>query len=265
MHRNTYGKMIYLPETEYMVYKSTRYTYSTWYTSFYLTNSVMPANTNELTKEDVDEIYNNIYEKAPYEATEFNRSSSHVEVIDGYVKYDIQAIFYDIDAFDFYTLTPNAYENPYAKFIFGDEFEIEPKLKVIGNHREIAEAIYNYDVDKILAYLEEHCSSNSTSTGKYVMDAYRNKENHEKMTEWFKENCRVSVSNGGMHIYYITDSFDIAKNHFPFSVIQESEYEKVNNLDSTYGVWGLLSTEDQHLYTQRDLLDLMEEDGIIER
>jgi hypothetical protein len=68
-----------------------------------------------------------------------------------------------------------------------------------------------------------------------------------------------------MHIYYITDSFDIAKNHFPFSVIKESEYEKVNNLDSTYGVWGLLSTEDQHLYTQRDLLDLMEEDGIIER
>ena len=265
MYKNTYGKMIYLPDSGYMLVKSTRYTYSTWYTAFYLTNGVMPANLNELTKENVNSVYLNIYENAPYEAVKFERKTSAIEIVDGYIKYDIQPMLYDIDHFELWALSPSAYENPYAKYIFGDEFEVKPNYNILGEHRDILEATYNFDTDAILAYLEKHCSTDSTATGKFVLGNWRNTDNHAKMKEWFENNCHVTVSGGSMHIFYITDSIDIMKTHFPFYSFTDSDIEMLRELNIKYSDWEIVSEEDQYIYTQRDLLSLMEEDGLIDR
>ena len=264
MYKNTFGKMIYMPKSERMLMKSTRYTYSTWFTAFYLTNGVMPANLNELTKENIDSVYLNIYENAPYEAVQFERKTSAIEIIDGYIKYDIQTMLYDIDHFDLWALAPSAYENPYAKYIFGDEFEVKPNYNILGEHKDILEATYNFDTDKILAYLEQHCGTNSTATGNFVLGNWRNTENHAKMKEWFENNCHVTVSGGSMHIFYIADSIDVMKNHHPFNAFDDSDIEALKDLNIKYCDWNLVSEEDQYIYTQRDLLDLMEQDGIIE-
>ena len=264
MYENTYGKMIYLPDSESMLMKSTRYTYSKWFTNFYLTNTILPDNINSLTKEDVDNVYNSIYVNAPYEVVEFETTSIAIKIVDGYIKYDLEAMFYDIDAFRFHNMTPSAYQNAYAKYIFGDEFNVKPNFNILGEHREILEAVYDFNPERILAYLEIHCGEYPSSTEKNVLEYYRNKDNHSKMREWFVENCEVMVSNGSMHIYYITNSFDVAKRHFPFTTITESDYEKINNLTDGYGVWQLVSKEDQHAYTQRDLIDMMKDDKILE-
>ena len=262
MYKNTYGKMIYLPESERMLMISTRYTYATWYTNFYLTNSVMPKNLKDFSREDVNAVYENIYKNAPYEAIQFERTWSACEISEGKVVYNIDSMFNDIDAFNLYQIEPSAYENPYAQLIFGDEYEVAPNFNIMGEHKELYKAVYDFDLNVLTAYLEKHSGTDGTATGTFVFEKCRDKSLYDKMEEWFKNNCHVIVSNGSMHIYYIVDNFDIAKNHHPFNTIVENEINLFKDLDIKYGEWTLVSNEDSFLYTMRDMLDMMETDGV---
>lgn len=231
LYQNTIGEIIYLEESTIFVSKDLDYVYSRWYDEHYKANLNIVDSVRELSKEEVNSVYEKYYKTAPYTAGDVGGVS--ISVKDGYIKYGISKLFEYIHVDLFMDLDPTFTvdgEN-YANFVFGSDREnMNLGYDYINRDGDfdIWESTYNFDIDEMISVFEGDPETFKMDLYKKCLEEYyKNAENRKIIEDWVKENAEVYRD-----LSYVTFFVPATVEDYPFTLIEtEEEKELIKDLN----------------------------------
>ena len=191
--KNTVGQMIYLPESDVLLVKSTHWVENAWYTDCWRNNSEIPADSaEELSRDYLMKIYEKYYVNAPYKIIADFSSVLYFSVEDGYVKCEIYDILPQTAHGNLSDLLAT-YETGhlYSALILNNTPEIglgydyivsEDKSTKIPEYEDLMEG----DLSKVIEIADKYSLKNTT-IDKYL----RNDETRKILQQYLNENCEI--------------------------------------------------------------------------
>lgn len=229
MYKNTVGTFVYLKESKRIAIRDTEYVFAKWHTSLMETNSVIPGDEDDLTKEEVDAIYEAFYKNAPMTLIEVKKDCFYLS--DGYVKFNTDFMFHDADM-PFSLMTPNkGFDNPYARLIFAEEAKyLSPDgvYKTLAEDKDYINIFYNKDLDAAQAYLSNEAFA-TTSYVNSVLKVLNDEAKKSALQEWINEHCETIVTCSSGFVYTHLDTTKInLKSVVPFHELTDADLATAN-------------------------------------
>lgn len=233
----TIGSIIRYPDSSIFIVKDLDYVFMSWYTDCYKSNTeITTYRCNELSKQELMEIYEKYYKPAPYTAVLGYEYDYKVE--DGYIRFDIIDLFTKLgyDGFnEWLTSVSNTKEMAFefSGVIFGDREIITDYDKISSDEIGKDNICYideflNKDVDVIIDKTMEAKNNKENFAGGYTWEqfekCYSDKSNRNTITDYIKNNCTVLTDGQSVAIYYPMD-YSLR----PLSYLIENDRENLEN------------------------------------
>lgn len=262
MYLNTIGKSIYLPESRYIVKVDTQYVFAKWHTGLLLTNGVVPASVADITHEQVDSIYENIYKNAPVKLYELHTDCFYLD--EGYVKFNTDLLLHDTEMMVSNMTPDRTYDNAYAEFIFAEEAEhLDSNYSTLKENQKFATMMFNKNIDEVVAFFHSDEADASDSTTKRVLEVLEDETKKAALQEWINEYMEVLCTTSSHHIYLHLTFDGVRLDMQPFYyALPEAELASLAGIHAVQ--WDLVGDDaDDFADDWYELISTAEESGII--
>lgn len=234
-----FDAMVYLPDSNILVYKSPEYIFGTWYTNLESSESEVSDDISEMADDYAYIVYNNLFDKAPYLAKHlFSEASASIKggklILD--INGDFASIICPITKFVI-TYDDGGQDFSYARLLMGDNNCLSLGYEYISNSIDGYEMLLDLDTDKIISTYDQNMKP-SDKEGFYY-DLYvkylKNNENYEIIKDYISKNCIAVRSFSNIILYHPAD----IENEYPYYQASDAEKEMLSglNLYSSYKIY----------------------------
>ena len=259
---HTIGKSIYLPESKYIVKVDTQYVFAKWHTGLLLTNGIVPASVADITPEQIDSIYENIYKDAPVKLYELHPDCFYLD--EGYVKFNTDLLLHDTEMMVSNMTPDRTYDNAYAEFIFAEEAEhLDSNYSTLKENQKFATMMFNKNIDEVVAFFRSDEADASDSTTKRVLEVLEDETKKAALQEWINEYMEVVCTTSSHHIYLHLTFDGVRLDMQPFYyALPEAELASLAGIHAVQ--WDLVGDDaDDFADDWYELISTAEESGII--
>ena len=233
MYLKTIGNVIYLEDSNYVVYKDPFYFYSRWFNN--MVGNDKSTIISELSKEDVDAIYDKYYEDAPYIADRIYTHDFQFNIKDGRIYFEMDNILNVIGYKSVKDLFPIK-KNSYSSLLFGTNHKPVIDVSFDGSSapKEILDIITSGDLDSMVEYINRNENYNLNDDNKDTrydecyQIYYKETELREMVKDWMKDNVQIYGSNYGAVTYIRANIHH--KDNWPFNTFTTNEKEIIKDL-----------------------------------
>lgn len=253
----------YIPSCNYMLAKSTFYTFAKWYENCELIGHCPVNNIQDLTNEQVKEIYDKYYTDAPYVPAPFNAYRVYSRIVDGKIIYDIDGIFSQFGYMHLSYLNPKETEfskNGYPQLILYNYEQLNfNNILQEGNCPRYKE-ILTKDLNKMVEIANKISIPDDVFYKKYYEKYYKDDAIRTKIQNWINENTEFIRAP---HIVGVFIKPTLNKT-FPFYNFTEREINDIKELNlATYSHIGDFEKDFNTWNGYYDVLKAMEDSDAI--
>lgn len=264
LFEKSFADFRYIPSINYILVKSTTYTFGKWYSDCE-ENGGCPVNSvQELTNQQVDEIYEKYYKDAPYTAGPFNSHRVYSRIVDGKIVYDIDGIFTQFGYTSLSYLNPKGTEystNGYPQLIMYNYDMLDFNYILKEGSAPKYKEILSKDLDKMVEIANKIDIPDDIFYKKYYENYFKDDAIRADIQEWVNENVEF-VRLVHIVAVYIKPTMDES---FPFYNFSEQEKEEIKDLNlAIYSHIGDFEKEFSTWNGYYDILQEMEASGAIE-
>lgn len=264
LFEKSFSDFRYIPSINYMLAKSTTYTFGKWYEDCEKEGSCPVNSVQDLTNQQVDEIYEKYYKEAPYTAAPFNSHCVYSRIVDGKIIYDIDGMFAQFGYISLSYLNPKGTEfstNAYPQLILYnyEMLDLNEILKS-GNCPRYKE-ILSKDLDKMVEIANNVNIPDDVFYKKYYTNYFKDDLTRKDIQKWVNENVEF------VRLPHLVSIFikPTMNKSFPFYNFSEREKEEIKDLNlAIYSHIGDFEKEFSSWNGYYDILEEMEADGAIE-
>lgn len=245
LYENTIGNIKILPESGYMVAKSTRHIFVNWYTDMWRQGAKIPEDVDKFSFEEIKSLYAKYYNDAVYVINDIYTNSYDTYLKNGYIYFEIDELFRDAGYGDVqYTLSPshhtyNGASNNYAHYLFGTEgTTLDLGYDYIDSKKDEKFPIWSImmeaDLDKVVEYFESHGvydindvneSDSELYTNTYKL-YYKDELMRAKVQEWTDKNVQFKRDLSTI-VTFIRANVDVSS---PYYTLTKEEKDSIRDL-----------------------------------
>lgn len=188
--------IVYFPDSNLLIAKSTDYIYGNWYTQAWKENKEIPESTANLSKEEVLALYDQYFADAPYVCA-LPRKAFYVK--DGHFRVSLDPLLDSIHYERPYTLTDFNNCLQYGSLLMGKQDSLSLGYEYIAKDTPAYQKLYEKDLDTMVSEVESVLSDSDRSGSFYksYQNYYVPAENRAILQQYFNENidCYMMLGN----------------------------------------------------------------------